>query len=91
MAGKHVDSEALGQAAAALKTYINEIQNNIQKLEDAATDCSDNMGADEYSKKAIQKMSDCAKDLSKTIKEADDLQKRILTKKCQIEDSVNNF
>lgn len=91
MAGNNVDSEALGQAAAALGTYINEVRNNIQKMKDAATDCSDNMGSDVYSQKAILKMNDCAKELSRTIEEAEILQKKILAKKRQIEDSGSNF
>ena len=48
MAGKNVDTEALGKAASALGTYIANVQNSIQKMKDAATDCSDNMGSDVY-------------------------------------------
>ena len=91
MANGNVDSESLGQAAAALGTYISEVQNNIQKMQDAATDCSDNMGNDVYSQKAISKMQDCAKSLSKTIAEAEALQKKILAKKRQIEESGSSF
>ena len=46
MASKNVDSEALLQAANALSIYIDEVRNNIQRMKDAATDCSDNMGSD---------------------------------------------
>ena len=49
MAGKTVDTESLGQAAAALGTYIADVKSNIQKMNDAAQDCSDNMGSDVYS------------------------------------------
>jgi predicted RNase H-like nuclease (RuvC/YqgF family) len=91
MAGTTVDSEALGQAAAALSTYINDVQQNIKKMQDSATDCSDNMGKDIYSQKAIEKLQSCVKDLSKTVKEAEDLQKRILKKKREVEDSIPNF
>ena len=40
MAGKTVDTESLGQAAAALGTYIADVKSNIQKMNDAAQDCS---------------------------------------------------
>ena len=32
MAGKNVDTEALGKAASALGTYIANVQNSIQKI-----------------------------------------------------------
>ena len=91
MANKTVDTEALGQAANALYTYIESVQNNIQKMRDAATDCSDNMGSDVYSQKAISKLETCVKDLSKTLSEALELRQKILKKKKQIEDSYASF
>ena len=91
MAGKTVDTESLGQAAAALGTYIADVKCNIQKMNDAAQDCSVNMGSEVYSKKAIANLQTCAKELSKTIAGAEDLRKKILAKKKQIEDSVRGF
>jgi predicted RNase H-like nuclease (RuvC/YqgF family) len=91
MAGKNVDTEALGKAASALGTYIANVQNSIQKMKDAATDCSDNMGSDVYSQRAIEKLQDCSKALNKTITEAESLRKTILKKKQQIQDSANRF
>jgi len=91
MAGKNVETNALGQAAAALGSYITDVQNNIQKMKDAAQDCSDNMGNDAYSRRAILRLSDCAKELQRTLAEAESLQKVILAKKRQIEDSLNDF
>ena len=91
MAGKTVDTESLGQAAAALGTYIADVSSNIQKMNDAAQDCSDNMGSDVYSNKAITNLQTCAKELSKTIAGAEELRKKILAKKKQIEDSVRGF
>ena len=91
MAGKTVDTESLGQAAVALGTYISDVKNNIQKMKDAAQDCSDNMGSDVYSKNAISKLEDCAKELAKTITEAESLRRKILAKKKQIEDSTRSF
>lgn len=87
MAGKTVDTDALNQAASALSTYISEVQQNIRKMQDAATDCSDNMGNDVYSQNAIRKLEDCVKEVSKTIAQANELMRRILAKKRQIEDS----
>ena len=87
MAGKTVDTDALNQSASALSTYISEVQQNIRKMQDAATDCSDNMGNDVYSQNAIRKLEDCVKEVSKTIAQANELMRRILAKKRQIEDS----
>ena len=91
MASNTVDTESLGQAANALGVYIGEVQDNIQKMRDAATDCSDNMGSDVYSQKAIAKLGDCIKALSGTIQEAQSLRATILKKKQQIEESQNSF
>ena len=87
MAGKTVDTEALGQAAAALATYIADVENNIQKMKDAAQDCIDNMGSDVYSKKASDNLQTCAEELTKTISKAEELHRQILAKKKEIEDS----
>lgn len=91
MASKNVDSEALLQAANALSIYIDEVRNNIQRMKDAATDCSDNMGSDEISRKAIVKLEDCIKGMNKTLAEAGELRKKILKKKNEIEEFNRNF
>lgn len=91
MAGKNVDTDALQQAAKALGTYIADVSNNVKKMQDAAVDCKDNMGSDVVSQKAIAKLEDCAKDLSATLKQAEELQKKILAKKKQIEDYGSSF
>ena len=91
MASKTVDTEALGQAANALRTYVGEVQNNIHKMQDAATDCADNMGNDVYSQNAINKLQECTKEVSKTIAQANELMGKILAKKRQIEESQRSF
>lgn len=91
MAGKNVDTDALQQAAKALGTYIADVSNNVKKMKDAAADCKDNMGSDVVSQKAISKLEECAKYLSQTLKEAQELQKKILDKKKQIEDYGSSF
>ena len=91
MASKTVDTEALGQAANALRTYVGEVQDNIHKMQDAATDCADNMGNDVYSQNAINKLQECTKEVSKTIAQANELMGKILAKKRQIEESQRSF
>lgn len=91
MSGTTVDIEALDQAASALKTYIDEVSQSIQKMRDAARDCSDNMGSDVYSQKAIMNLGDCANELSKAMVEAEDLRTKIIAKKKQIEDVARSF
>ena len=60
-------------------------------MQDAATDCSDNMGNDVYSRNAINKLQDCVKEVSQTIAQANGLMQKILAKKRQIEDSQRSF
>lgn len=91
MASRTVDTEALDQAAKALRTYVEEVQDNIRKMQDAATDCADNMGSDVYSQSAIKKLQECTAELSMTISKANDLMGKILAKKRQIEDSQGSF
>ena len=87
MASRTVETEALGQAANALSNYADQIQQYIRKMQDAATDCSDNMGNDVYSQNAINKLQDCVQEVSKTIAQANGLMRKIIAKKRQIEDS----
>ncbi len=91
MAGKTVETDALMQAAQALSNFINEVQESIRKMQDAATDCADNMGNDVYSQKAISKLQACTKELSKATTEAAELRTKILNKKRQIEESQRAF
>lgn len=91
MAGKNVDTAALQQAANALGTYIADVSNNIKKMQDAAVDCSDNMGGDVVSQKAIVKLENCIKEISDTLKQAQELQKKILSTKKRIEDYGSSF
>lgn len=91
MAGKNVDTAALQQAANALGAYIADVSGNIRKMQDAAVDCKDNMGSDVVSQKAITKLEDCAKELSATLRNAQNLQKKILAKKKQIEEYGSSF
>ena len=87
MAATTVDTDALRAASSALNTYIAEVKSNIRKMKDAAVDCSDNMGSDVYSKKAIASLAKCATDLTKTIGEAEQLQSAINKRIKDIENS----
>lgn len=83
----NVDTEALGKAASALGTYISDVSNNVKKMQDAAVDCRDNMGSDTISQKAIADLEQCTKELSATLKQAEELQKKITAKKKEIEEN----
>jgi predicted RNase H-like nuclease (RuvC/YqgF family) len=91
MAGKNVETDALQKAAKALETYIDDVSNNVKKMKDAALDCSDNMGNDVISQKAIRKLEECANDLTVSLNEAKELQGKILARKKQIENYGNSF
>lgn len=90
MAGKNVDTEALDRAAQALGNYIADVQQNIKKMKDAAVDCKDNMGGDAVSEMAVSRLESCAAELSKTIGDAQELQKKIIDRKRAIEDSYGS-
>ena len=91
MAGKTVDIDSLQHASIALQKYIGRIQYCINRLNSAAQDCSDNMGSDVYSSKAISYLGGCTKEISLAIKEAEDIQKRIQKKIREIEESGRSF
>lgn len=54
MAGTTVDTDSLQRANVALQKYIGDVQYNINRLRSSAKDCSDNMGSDVYSQKAVR-------------------------------------
>lgn len=91
MAGKVVDTEALEKASLALGTYIEQIQNSISRMTDAAQDCADNMGSDVHSQKAIAQIQSCAKEMSRGVQAAEDLRKRICETKRRIEESAQGW
>lgn len=91
MAGTTVDTEALDQVAGALSTYINDVNSCITRMKTAATDCSDNMGNDVYSQRAIANLNSCVSELQKALLEAGELRQKIINKKNAIEDSVEGF
>ena len=59
---------------------------NIQKMKDAARDCSDNMGSDKYSANAIADLEECIKKLSQAMEDAEETRRRIIETKNTIEE-----
>lgn len=84
--GKNTSTEALGTVAAALERYISDMNVNIQKMKDAARDCSDNMGSDRYSANAIADLEECIKKLSQAMEDAEETRRRIIETKNTIEE-----
>lgn len=84
--GKNTSTEALGTVAAALEWYISDMNVNIQKMKDAARDCSDNMGSDRYSANAIADLEECIKKLSQAMEDAEETRRRIIETKNTIEE-----
>lgn len=91
MAGKTVDTEALQRASVALQKYIGKIEFSINTLNSAAQDCSDNMGSDVYSQKALEQLEKCITDIQKSITKAEAVRKSISKKKAEIENSSSSF
>lgn len=84
--GRNTSTEALGTVAAALERYISDMNVNIQKMKDAARDCSDNMGSDKYSANAIADLEECIKKLSQAMEDAEETRRRIIETKNTIEE-----
>lgn len=84
--GRNTETEALGTVAAALERYISDMNVNIQKMTDAARDCSDNMGSDKYSANAIADLEECIKKLVQAMEEAEEIRRRIIETKNIIEE-----
>lgn len=91
MAGTTVDTDSLQRANAALQKYIGDVQYNINRLRSSAKDCSDNMGSDVYSQKAVQQLESSLKDMGQAIGEAEAVRQKIIRKIKGIEDSARNF
>ena len=91
MAGKTVDTEALQRASIALQKYIGKVQYSINSLKSSAQDCSDNMGSDVYSQKAIQQLESCISEINKSITKAEQVRQKILKKKREIEESTRGM
>jgi hypothetical protein len=87
MSNELLDSDSMRTAAVALGEYINELAANEKKMKDAAVDCQDNMGSDQYSKLATARLNETVVGLDKAIREAEDLQKKILDWLKRVEDS----
>ena len=82
-----LDSSALAEAANDLSSYIEEVKENIQKMQEAAQDCVDNMEKDSYSQSALAQITETISQLRGNLEKAEDLKRRILEKKNEIEES----
>lgn len=74
----NVSTEALEDVAAALERYTSEMNNHVQKMKDAARDCSDNMGSDRYSAMAIEDLENCVKQLEESMYDAEGIRRAII-------------
>lgn len=86
MGNGNTSTEALGTVAAALERYISDMNVNIEKMKDAARDCSDNMGSDKYSANAIADLEECIKKLTQAMEDAEETRRRIIMTKNEIEE-----
>lgn len=81
---KTVDTDSLLTASNALNTYMEEVSQSIQKMKDAAQDCSDNLENDEITKESIEKLNECIGEMNKSMVKARDLKSQIDAKYNQI-------
>lgn len=82
--GKIVDTDSLLTASNALNTYMEEVSQSIQKMKDAAQDCSDNLENDEITKESIKKLNECIGKMNNSMVKARDLKSQIDAKYNQI-------
>ena len=81
-----LESEDLRSAAQAFQTYIQEVQDSVNIMQRAATDCMDNLGSDVFSNQAAARLQECVKNLSSTIQEAQDVQRQIQQKISELDE-----
>lgn len=86
MAYNNVDTEALREVVAALEVYITDMNGYIAQMKDAAQDCSDNMGSDRYSAKAIDNLDECVVKLEQAMEDAEELRQAIYNTIIRIEE-----
>lgn len=91
MAGKTLDPEALRLAEKALGNYIDEVSTCIKNLRANAEDCRDNMGSDDLSNKAVNKLSESLNEIDRALAEADELKNAIAKKVSEIEQLRNDY
>ncbi len=77
MAGKTTDTEALRAVKAALRTYREAVMNDVRKMRDAAKDCRDNLGGDEYSKKTIADLAEALNEILAAVQKASELEEAV--------------
>ena len=91
MAGKTLDPEALRLAEKVLENYIDEVSTCIKNLRANAEDCRDNMGSDDLSNKAVNKLSESLDEIDRALAEADELKNAIAKKVSEIEQLRNDY
>ena len=91
MSGRILDPEALKLAEKALENYIEEVSSYVKNLRDNAEDCRDNMGNDDLSNRAVDKLSESLDDISRALAEAEELKNALRTKINEIEQLKNDY
>ena len=86
MGNTYLEIEDLEMAATALQEYIDDVQANIDVMKRAASDCSDNLGSDVFSARAVAQVEECAASLSGTLEQASEQKARIQTRAQEIRD-----
>lgn len=86
MGNTYLDDEDFEMAAAALQEYIDDVQANVDIMKRAAADCSDNLGSDVFSARAVAQVEECAASLSGTLVQAGELRALLLKKAQEIRD-----
>ena len=73
----NTEIESLETAQNALGDYIEGIEQDIATMQKAVKDCLDNMGSDEYSKKAAEILEKSLNDLNDIVQRAMEIKEEI--------------
>ena len=82
-------TEDMESVIQALQIYKQDVEENIQVMNNAATDCIDNMGSDLFSEQAAGRLQECVSKLSSTLEQADDLIREVQQALSEVTEAEN--
>lgn len=82
-------TEDMESVIQALQIYKQDVGENIQVMNNAATDCIDNMGSDVFSEQAASRLQECVAKLSGTLEQADDLIREVQKALSEVTEAEN--
>lgn len=82
------NTEAIMRVVRALKEYSADTKQTMKQMQDAASDCYENMEEDDVSKKAMEQLDGCLHGLQKATAKADEIAQKLTNKAKAVENAA---